>query len=111
MDKPSALTVDEVPAVAKTLTDAVLVEPYFAKTFHCLFVVVAFFGSRLRSAPFSIVEKAVVSRCVAPPACYLVTEFVPEFHLMSSHPVDHALRVLCVVFLLRLQPLALCGKK
>lgn len=112
MDEPSALAVGEVPAVAKTQTDALPAELYFAEqTFHCPLVVVASYGSHPRSAPFSVVEKAVVSRCEAPQACCLVTGFAPEFHLMSSHLVDLVPRVLCVAFPLRLQPLALCERK
>lgn len=98
--------------MAKTPTDATLVEPNFAEqTFHCPFAVVVFSGFHLRSAPFSSVEKAVVSRYGAPQACCLITEFALESHPMSLHLVDHAPHVLCVVFPLRLQPLALCEKK
>lgn len=109
MKEPSALAAGEVPAVARTPTDAILVEPNFVEqTFHCPFVVVASYGFHLRLAPFSSVEKAVASHCGAPQACCLVTEFAPESRLTSLHLVDHAPHALCVVFPLRPQPLALC---
>lgn len=112
MDEPFALAVGEVLAVAKIPTDANLGEPYFAEqTFHCPFVVVVFYGFHLHLALFSIVGKAVVSRCAGRQDLCLVSGFAPESHLRSLHPVYHALRVLCVVFPLLPPPLALCEKK